>query len=186
MIPARNLLYVSASHCPATLQQLLFQGNWRLTHARDLKTACRLLREQRFMVGLVVMDQVDAETLSDFDTCAAAARRCEWVAVLPRADIGSALARDLILNGLFDYHTEPADPRFLCQSLGHAFGRASLACDGALGGLDDEDDLAMVGRSPAIVELRHMIRKAGPTDAPVLIGGESGSGKELVAQALLR
>jgi two-component system, NtrC family, response regulator HydG len=134
----------------------------------------------------MALDHVDTDTLGDFDACAAAARRCEWVAVLPRTDSGSPAVRELILNGLFDYHTEPADPRFLCQSLGHAYGRARLACEGALPDMPVKDDLGMVGRSSAVSELRETIRKAGPTDAPVLIGGESGSGKELVAQALHR
>lgn len=43
---------------------------------------------------------------------------------------------------------------------------------------------AIVGKSPAIVELRETIRKIAPLDIPVLVQGESGTGKELVAQAL--
>jgi len=42
----------------------------------------------------------------------------------------------------------------------------------------------MVGRSSAIQAVREMVDKVAPTDATVLISGESGCGKELVAQAI--
>jgi DNA-binding NtrC family response regulator len=42
----------------------------------------------------------------------------------------------------------------------------------------------MVGRSSAIQAVRELVDKVAPTDATVLISGESGSGKELVAQAI--
>ncbi len=43
---------------------------------------------------------------------------------------------------------------------------------------------SMVGRSSAIENVRDLIVKVAPTEATVLISGESGSGKELVAQAI--
>ena len=43
---------------------------------------------------------------------------------------------------------------------------------------------AIVGRSPAVRALLHEIELAGPTSARVLIQGEHGTGKELVARAL--
>ena len=42
----------------------------------------------------------------------------------------------------------------------------------------------MVGRSTVIQAVRDLVDKVAPTDATVLISGESGSGKELVAQAI--
>lgn len=41
-----------------------------------------------------------------------------------------------------------------------------------------------IGRSPAMKKVFEMIRRVAPTDANVLITGENGTGKELVAQAL--
>ncbi len=43
---------------------------------------------------------------------------------------------------------------------------------------------AMVGRSGAMQELYRLVERLAPLSAPVLITGESGSGKELVARAL--
>jgi DNA-binding NtrC family response regulator len=45
---------------------------------------------------------------------------------------------------------------------------------------------SLLGTSPAIVQLREAIRRAAPIPSPVLITGESGSGKELVARDLHR
>jgi sigma-54 specific flagellar transcriptional regulator A len=45
-------------------------------------------------------------------------------------------------------------------------------------------DGLIVGESPAIVELRRLIRQVGPSDASVLVTGPSGSGKEMVARAI--
>jgi len=44
--------------------------------------------------------------------------------------------------------------------------------------------MGIVGRSPAIQQIRETIRQVAPTNIAVLITGESGSGKELVARAL--
>jgi two-component system, NtrC family, nitrogen regulation response regulator NtrX len=42
----------------------------------------------------------------------------------------------------------------------------------------------LVGQSPVMQQLRRLIETAGPTNSRVLIGGENGTGKELVARAI--
>lgn len=49
---------------------------------------------------------------------------------------------------------------------------------------DEQSLAALVGNSPAMLYLKEMIIKASTAPGPVLISGESGAGKELVAQAL--
>jgi DNA-binding NtrC family response regulator len=50
----------------------------------------------------------------------------------------------------------------------------------------DESSTELLGLSPAMDQLRQLIRKVARTQATVLIQGESGTGKELVARALYR
>src|SRR5206468_4162267 len=47
-----------------------------------------------------------------------------------------------------------------------------------------EADGMLVGDSPAMVRVRDLIQRVGPSDASVLIHGETGTGKELVARAV--
>src|ERR1700741_5338875 len=48
------------------------------------------------------------------------------------------------------------------------------------------DPAPLIGESQAIRQLRQMIQKVAPTEATVLIGGENGTGKELVATEIFR
>jgi DNA-binding NtrC family response regulator len=50
----------------------------------------------------------------------------------------------------------------------------------------EEEDLGLTGTSPAMLNLRTQIRRFAATNAPVLIVGETGVGKELVARAIHR
>jgi len=54
------------------------------------------------------------------------------------------------------------------------------------GAAPDADDLGMVGDSDAMAGVRQAIRRVAELDAPVLVRGETGTGKELAAQALHR
>jgi DNA-binding NtrC family response regulator len=47
-----------------------------------------------------------------------------------------------------------------------------------------EDELALIGESAAMQSLRRLIERAAPSDMPILILGENGTGKELVARAV--
>jgi DNA-binding NtrC family response regulator len=46
------------------------------------------------------------------------------------------------------------------------------------------DELALIGESPGLRSLRALVERAAPSDVPILILGENGTGKELVARAV--
>jgi DNA-binding NtrC family response regulator len=96
-------------------------------------------------------------------------------------------AVDAMKEGAFDYLTKPVERDTLLRAVqkGLQFGdlrrenrrlRASLAEQHPLD--------TILGTSIAMEGVRELVRKAGPTEATVLITGESGTGKELVAKAL--
>ncbi|MBI3932024.1 MAG: sigma-54-dependent Fis family transcriptional regulator, partial [Acidobacteria bacterium] len=47
-----------------------------------------------------------------------------------------------------------------------------------------QDELALIGDSAPMAALRSLVERAAPSDVPILILGENGAGKELVARAI--
>jgi two-component system nitrogen regulation response regulator GlnG len=86
-------------------------------------------------------------------------------------------------NGAFDYLVKPVDLDRLSQLLGRAFEAARLMTVPAVLPADEYGD-RIVGRSLVMQEMCKSIGRLAPQDVSVLILGESGAGKELVARAL--
>jgi two-component system, NtrC family, response regulator HydG len=183
---SRPVLVVAPPACAQELLQELAVLGWQAFVAEDLAAAAGMLRSRPFEVGLLVLDSSHPQGGQQFEDCVAAAGDCEWVGVFPPGEGSRSPWREHILAHFFDHHTYPADLMFLCRSLGHAWGRAALRTKHRADSQGGGDTMGMVGESAPLQRLRMEIRKAGPSEAPVLIAGESGSGKELVAHALHR
>ncbi|MEF2232238.1 MAG: sigma-54 dependent transcriptional regulator [Pseudodesulfovibrio sp.] len=98
--------------------------------------------------------------------------------------VGSAV--DAMKKGAFDYLTKPADNDELTAVMGKAFEYHRLVRENARLKAEVGGDLKFIGASPGVERVRDLISQAGPTEATVLILGQSGTGKELVAEGLHR
>ncbi len=98
------------------------------------------------------------------------------------------LAVECMSNGAFTFLTKPFSPEQLAVTLKKAEEHTQLLkVSQFLSHAEDEDSgYELLGNSPAMAQLRDLIRKVARTQATVLIQGESGTGKELVARALYR
>ncbi len=79
--------------------------------------------------------------------------------------------------GAFDFISKPVDLQALRRLVQSAL-RLNQGQDRAGRGA------ALLGRSPAMNDIRHLIRKLARSQAPVYISGESGTGKELAARLI--
>jgi two-component system, NtrC family, nitrogen regulation response regulator GlnG len=86
-------------------------------------------------------------------------------------------------RGAFEYLPKPFDLRELVSVVERAL---TAPHNGPVNGPDEdlEDQLPLIGRSPAMQEIYRVIARLMGTDLTVTIMGESGTGKELVARAL--
>jgi nitrogen regulation protein NR(I) len=91
-------------------------------------------------------------------------------------------------RGAFDFVLKPFDiPEILAQINKALISGQRASIQGQQKPLvEDETQDTLLGRSPAIQEVCKSIGRVAPTDATVLIRGDSGTGKELVARALHR
>ena len=88
-------------------------------------------------------------------------------------------------RGAFEYLPKPFDLRELVSVVDRALSEPSDGTNGARAEPDEgEEQLPLIGRSPAMQEIYRVLARLMPTDLTVMIYGESGTGKELVARAL--
>jgi two-component system nitrogen regulation response regulator GlnG len=88
-------------------------------------------------------------------------------------------------RGAFDYLPKPFDLADLLSVVDRALKQpAMLAGQEAPPKASADDNLPLIGRSPAMQEIYRIIARLTTTDLTVMINGESGAGKELVARAL--
>jgi two-component system response regulator HydG len=102
-------------------------------------------------------------------------------------------AGEAIRAGAYDFISKPYDIAALRETLARSLGRRRLAGvrrdrgpadDGA--GHGSSADPALVGHSPAIIEVMKTLARVAPSQATVLVLGETGTGKELVARTIHR
>ena len=168
-------------------QHLRLQG-WQLIDTSDDRVAAASSRTGvQAQVGLVWLEELSPArlqlTLQGLQGLRSPHHPIQWVGVLPPQALELSAWRELVINHLRDHQTHPLSCLALEQMLAGAQRRASLMQGGGAPA-PVGDDLGMIGLSPAMVGLRQQIRKIALVDAPVLISGESGSGKELAAQAI--
>jgi DNA-binding NtrC family response regulator len=120
------------------------------------------------------MEILDAVTQTSPDT--------PVVLITAYAEPGAAM--DAITRGAADYLAKPVDVVALRATVARALERRRLRGENRR--LRDEavGKKTLIGTSPAMLELYKQLAQVAPTDATVLITGESGSGKELVARTL--
>jgi DNA-binding NtrC family response regulator len=91
--------------------------------------------------------------------------------------IGGPKSDEVLLNergeGVDQYHARPLDAGLLESEIKHRMRLVRL-----------KNSCGIVGRSPAMEEVIEAILQVGPTEVPILIEGESGTGKDVVARAV--
>lgn len=91
------------------------------------------------------------------------------------------LAVEGMRAGAFDFMTKPWDNGVLLGRVADALSLSEKEDVSATGNFDRS---RIIGRDPALLNVLDTIARVAATDAPVLILGENGTGKELIAEAL--
>ncbi len=87
-------------------------------------------------------------------------------------------------RGAFDYLPKPFDLADLLSVVDRAIKQPLQNAVAAEAPKNSDEALPLIGRSPAMQEIYRVIARLTTTDLTVMVNGESGAGKELVARAL--
>ncbi|MBU3936352.1 MAG: sigma-54 dependent transcriptional regulator, partial [Proteobacteria bacterium] len=88
--------------------------------------------------------------------------------------------------GAYDFIEKPPSYDKIILSINNALDLARLKKENLILRQQTHRASQLTGTSPAMVELRQLVERVAPTEAWVLIRGEHGTGKELVAQSIHR
>lgn len=104
------------------------------------------------------------------------------IIVTAQGEVKTAI--DAMKSGASDYILRPFDLEELELAIARALSFARLVVENQYLREDKAPDAGLVGTSPAMQQLFESIRQVAPEKATVLIAGETGTGKELVARAI--
>ena len=191
----KTLLCIAVGNRAVLDQVGTLADGWEVCKAATLAEARRQLKARPFLVGLLLVDAAFHEAGADpaYDAIDGFLHEhwsVQWVAVFTAPALAQPACRQLVRDHCCDFHTWPIDTFRLRHTLGHAYGLAALRNGAADLAATPQvhaaprGDSALTGHSAAIVKLRRQIAKVAAASAPVLIWGESGSGKELAAKAV--
>ncbi len=168
----------------SALAELVGEEGFSVATARTLEDAGERLRQQVpdvILIDLMLPDGSGMDLLRDLESPSPV----DVVMITGHASIDSAV--EALRMGASDYLTKPLDIARLKTVLANVARRRELR--------DEIDTLrgelrklgrfgAMIGASPQMERVYDLVGRVAPTEATVLITGESGTGKDLVAQTL--
>ena len=89
-------------------------------------------------------------------------------------------------GGVFDYIAKPFELDRMLETVKRAEASITNTSDDESAEIDDLPDSEMIGSSASMVDIYKTVSRVAPTDATVLLEGETGTGKELIARMIHR
>ncbi|MCA1686144.1 MAG: sigma 54-interacting transcriptional regulator, partial [Planctomycetia bacterium] len=169
----------------ATLQEFLRGEGYEVAVAGDAVSALAAAERFEPEVALCDVQLPGADGLQLLDRLLMVRPETLVVMITAYATVENAVAA--FRRGAHDYLMKPVILEELLARIGRLIEHRRLLLENqALRRQirDQADPDSLVGRSPAMRQVKTLIRKVGPARSNVLITGESGTGKELVARAL--
>ncbi len=181
-MPNRILIVDDEKNITLAFSSLLTDQGYKCDIADTIDAA--LLKNSQTDFDLVLLDlNLPGESGIDFLKQLENESQAPLVLVISgQSDISTAL--EAVSLGAIDYLEKPVPPEKLISSVKVAMMLVNANHQQNLSLSDIDENSQIIGQSKAVKQLIKTIRQSAPTDSTVLIEGENGTGKELVATRL--
>jgi two-component system response regulator PilR (NtrC family) len=170
-----------------SLAEILRDAGYAVETAAEGAAALEAIDRQDFAVVITDLRMPGADGLAVLQKLREVAPQTVALVMTAHASVESAV--EALRAGAADYLLKPLAFDDVLAKVARVLDHRQLAWQAQMLRREVErcfDFDHLVGKSPAMQEVFHLVRKVAPTQTTVLVTGESGSGKEVVARAIHR
>jgi len=133
----------------------------------------------------IVISDIYLDERTGLDVLRSARRQnpdCAVILMTGRGSMETVMAATA--GGAFEYLAKPFEMSHMVDTIRRAEKSLGEPDDDEAASIDDLPETEMIGSSPRMIDIYKTLSKVAPTDATVLIEGETGTGKELIARMI--
>ncbi len=164
-----------------TLKDILEMEKYKVEEAENGDIALEKINQEKYDVILCDIKMPGMDGIEVLDK-ALSITDAPIIMISGHGTIETAV--EAIKKGAFDYIAKPPDLNRLLITIRNALDKSNLLNETKKLKKQVSLSYEMIGESEALTNIKELIERVAPTDARVLITGENGTGKELVARWL--
>lgn len=165
-----------------TLREILEYESYKIDEAEDGAKAFEMLRDGDYDCALLDIKMPKMDGLEVLDKLQGTDCDTPIIMISGHGSVENAV--EATKKGAYDFISKPPDLNRLLITVRNAMDKASLVTETKVLKRKVGKTREIVGESPAIQKIKETIERVAPTEARVLITGDNGTGKELVARWL--
>ncbi len=163
-----------------TLREILEYESYNVQEAADGVEGLNMMKDNTYDVVLLDIKMPKMDGMEVLEKIQANYADTPVIMVSGHGTLETAV--EAVKKGAFDFVAKPMDLNRLLITVRNALERASLVTETKVLKRKVTKTRDILGNSPAVKKIIQKIEKVAPTEARVLITGENGTGKELVAR----
>jgi DNA-binding NtrC family response regulator len=163
-----------------TLSEILSYEGYKIEEAGDGEEGLKKFKEKAYDVVLCDIKMPKLDGIEFLDKAREANPDVPVIMISGHGTIETAV--EAVKKGAYDYISKPPDLNRLLITIRNAMDKNNLVTETKVLKRKVSKVEEMIGESAPIVKIKETIDKVAPTDARILVTGENGVGKELVAR----
>ncbi len=165
-----------------TLKEILEYEKYKVEEAEDGAKGLKMINENHYDVVILDIKMPKMDGIEVLEKAIAENPDTPFIMISGHGNLETAV--ECVKKGAYDYLQKPPDLNRLLITVRNALDKSTLITETKVLKRKVSKNRDIVGESPAIKKILDTIERVAPTDARVLVTGENGTGKELVARWL--